>query len=320
MNARPAFLPAAADPEAAFLAACALDVTAFKPGNVSLDSPGHGMVAEDFLVSAATAAPHLCAPGSRVGVRVYRAIEATRTAVGQNTNLGIVLLAAPLLHAAQRRESGRPLAEALGATLDELDREDADWAFRAILLAAPAGLGDSPRHDVRSPPSASLLEAMAEAAGRDSVARQYATGYRDVLGLGLSTLARSRRAGNDDGIAAVDVYLAFLAAFPDSHVARKHGAAVAEETRRMASDCAGDIARITDRAAVRRRLEALDRALKTAGVNPGTSADLTVATLLADRLRGPAHTPPRSRPGLDTPGLPANDSARAGHSETTESV
>ena len=36
-----------------------------------------------------------------VGERIYRAVAATRAAVGTNTNLGIVLLAAPLAHAAR---------------------------------------------------------------------------------------------------------------------------------------------------------------------------------------------------------------------------
>jgi triphosphoribosyl-dephospho-CoA synthase len=68
----------------------------------------------------------------------------------------------------------------------------------------------------------------------------------------------------------------FLAAFPDSHVARKFGAAAAERVRAeavalVAAGLQGDTA----------ALLAFDRRLKHAGINPGTTADLTVASLLA---------------------------------------
>ena len=98
----------------AFRAACELDVLAFKPGNVGVDSPGHGMTAQDFLTSAEVAAPHLAKRGLPLGERIYRAVEATRHAVACNTNLGIVLLAAPLIHAAQNRAGGETDRKSVG--------------------------------------------------------------------------------------------------------------------------------------------------------------------------------------------------------------
>ncbi|MDD5364621.1 MAG: triphosphoribosyl-dephospho-CoA synthase [Gallionellaceae bacterium] len=271
-------------PAAAFIEACALDVSAFKPGNVSHDSPGHGMTADDFLLSAAAAAPPLADPALGVGERIYRAIEATHRAVACNTNLGIVLLAAPLIHAAQNRRPGETLAGRLHHTLAGLDREDAEWAYRAICLAAPAGLGTSPRHDVRTRPAVSLLTAMAEAAQRDRIACQYANGYADIFASGLPALRRERiRLGSDER-AGVLVYLGYLAEFPDSHVARKHGLATAERVQGMARSCLDELSRCPDWRSVRTRIEALDQAFKSAAINPGTSADLTVATWLADRL------------------------------------
>ena len=84
----------------AFLDACLLDVLALKPGNVGVHGAGHGMQAVDFLRSARAAAPAIAAEQASVGERIHAAIAATRAAVGVNTNLGIVLLAAPLAHAA----------------------------------------------------------------------------------------------------------------------------------------------------------------------------------------------------------------------------
>jgi triphosphoribosyl-dephospho-CoA synthase len=80
----------------AFVDACLLDVLALKPGNVGVHGAGHGMQALDFLRSARAAAPAIAAEKASVGERIHAAIAATRAAAGVNTNLGIVLLAAPL--------------------------------------------------------------------------------------------------------------------------------------------------------------------------------------------------------------------------------
>ena len=87
----------------AFLHACALDVAVRKPGNVSQGSAGHRMQAEQFLRSAEVSAPALTLSGASVGQRIEAAMRATWAAVGCNTNLGIVLLCAPLAAAAEQR-------------------------------------------------------------------------------------------------------------------------------------------------------------------------------------------------------------------------
>lgn len=269
---------------AAFLRACELDVLALKPGNVGVDSPGHGMTAEDFRASAKVAAPILCDAGLTLGERVYWAMEATWDAVGCNTNLGILLLAAPLVHAAQHRLPDESLLQRLRRTLAGLGREDADWVYRAIRLANPAGLGRSERHDVSQPPAVSLLAAMHEAAPRDRVARQYASAYADVFEIGLPSLRAGRARWNNEERAVSAAFMAFLTAFPDSHVLRKYGAASAEAARAQAAACQAGLDRCADWPAARARLMELDAAFKAAHINPGTSADLTVATCLAERL------------------------------------
>ncbi len=60
-------------------------------------------------------------------------MRATRQAVGTNTNLGIVLLCAPLIRAAEM--AGGDLRENLGKVLDGLDVEDTAAVFEAIVLA-----------------------------------------------------------------------------------------------------------------------------------------------------------------------------------------
>ena len=85
----------ALDARAAFLWACELDVATPKPGNVSVAVAGHGMQASMFVASAEAAAPALFAARRRVGERIEEAMRASFAVAGCNTNLGIVLLAAP---------------------------------------------------------------------------------------------------------------------------------------------------------------------------------------------------------------------------------
>jgi triphosphoribosyl-dephospho-CoA synthase len=267
----------------AFKAACLAELDAPKPGNVHVFASGHRMTAAEFERSAAAAAVSIAAHGARVGTRILAAVDATFAAVSANTNLGIVLLCAPLAAAAGQASSD--LRTALAQVLAELDVEDARLAFRAIVRAAPAGLGRAERHDVFKPATATLREAMAAAADRDRIARQYASGFEDIFELGEPALVTMSGQTQDPRWVTLAVYMAFLSAFPDSHIVRKHGTEIAEKTRRTA-DLFQSRLRSSERPdELLSDLLVWDAELKRAGINPGTSADLTVATLFVNRLR-----------------------------------
>jgi len=266
----------------AFKAACIAELDALKPGNVHVFAAGHRMTIEQFVQSADAAAGALSAPGARVGRRILDSVEATFDAVGTNTNLGVVLLCAPLAAAADSNPSD--LRAALARVLDDLDAEDASLAFRAIVRAAPAGLGRVARNDVTQPAQATLKQAMADAADRDRVARQYATVYADIFEAGLAALAAAVGRGWDQKSAVLAVYLGFLSAFPDSHIVRKYGAPVAVDVQRTATKFHRELQSARDPAHLDAELLTWDAALKARNINPGTSADLTVATLFAREL------------------------------------
>jgi len=274
---------------AAFTAACLAELDALKPGNVHRHAPGHGMTVADFVASAEAAAPALAAAGASVGQRILVAVSATRAAVGQNTNLGIVLLCAPLAVAAER--AADPAAffwPALEATLRDLTVDDARLAYRAIRLASPGGLGRSGEADVADEPSVTLLDAMRLATGRDRIAWNYANGMAEIRDVGLPRLKTLLAAGWAEPWAVTGTFLAFLGRIPDSHVARKFGTPAAEELRARAAAVETELIASPDPTRLLTDLLALDAGLKAAGLNPGTSADLTVATLFARDLAGRA--------------------------------
>jgi triphosphoribosyl-dephospho-CoA synthase len=290
---------AVARARASFLCACTLDVAVRKPGNVSVHSAGHRMQSSMFIASAHAAAAPLFRPGAGVGERVQAAVEASWSVAHCNTNLGILLLCAPVAVAVERwPEASHPAAwrAAISEVLGGLSLADAEHAYRAIARANPGGLGDAPAEDVRMAPSIDLRAAMALAAGRDSIARQYRDGYADLFDLALPALGPhfaghlSARLADPKGVdcsapdaattASVQrLYLAWLSTFPDSHIVRKHGEAVAQTV--MASAQAWRGATEVDASPA---FAAWDESLKTQGINPGTSADLTVATLMVAGL------------------------------------
>ncbi|MFG1185609.1 triphosphoribosyl-dephospho-CoA synthase [Xanthobacter aminoxidans] len=266
-----AFAPA--EVAEAFSAACLAELSALKPGNVHVFAAGHGMETTQFEAAAAAAAPAIARAGASVGARVLAAVEASLAVAGCNTNLGIILLCAPL---AVTAEGGGPLRDQLVRVLDGLNLADAGNAFHAIAAASPGGLGASAEADVRAPASITLREAMALAADRDAIARQYVTGYADLFALGVPALA----GGPLERRRIEDAYLAFLATLPDSHIARKFGAEHAEVVRQEAMALRGGLSGLSP-GERHDALLAFDTSLKARGLNPGTSADLTVASIFA---------------------------------------
>ncbi|WP_353843239.1 triphosphoribosyl-dephospho-CoA synthase [Mesorhizobium sp.] len=271
---------------AAYKDACRMEIEALKPGNVHLFADGHGMSAAQFMTSAEVSSVPLTDPRLPVGQRMLEAVRATRLAVATNTNLGIILLAGPLLCAAEMAGAqlhDNRLRDNLDAVLRAMSIDDTKAVFEAIVAAAPGGLGEA-ENDVRQEPKVHLLDAMREAADRDMIARQYVTGFGDVFGVGLAALQAALARGEGGMWPTVFAYMAFLAVFPDSHVVRNHGAEVANQARQQALAVEAALHGNDDEASRIRLLMELDRRLKANNVNPGTSADLTVATLLVHTL------------------------------------
>jgi triphosphoribosyl-dephospho-CoA synthase len=263
------------------LIACLLEVSADKPGNVTPRHDFPDMTFADMVRSAAALAPVFETERVRtagVGKLIADGVRATAAVTASNTNLGIVLLFAPLARAAVTRADSESLRGAVERVLAALDVGDAAAAFQAIVSAQPGGLGDAVKHDVRDPPRVTLREAMAVAAGRDSIASEYASGYAIVFESGLPLLNDALRDGASTLDAIVSLHVGLLATHVDTLIARKAGA-----------DAAGAVSQTAR--AVRdgsRTVEQLDADLRRDGhrLNPGTTADLVAATLLAAQLTG----------------------------------
>lgn len=264
--------------------ACLLEASAPKPGNVSPGRPFRDATYDDFLAAASAIGPALArAADQPLGDTILAAVRATREWTRANVNLGIVLLLAPLARAALRDTPGS-LHARTARVLAETTVHDATCAYEAIRLAAPGGLGHAATQDVSAPPSVSLREAMALAADRDAIAREYASGFATTFDVGAPALRRARYDGLSWNDAVVETALALLAHASDSLIARKLGGAAAVDVSRQAAQVLAEGGPRTARG--RAVLERFDAGLRDPANarNPGTTADLCAAAIFVTLL------------------------------------
>ena len=266
----------------AFKAACMAELEALKPGNVHIFADGHGMTVQDFIASAEAASVVIAQPNLSLGERILHSVQATQKVIACNTNLGIILLCAPLIHAALQ-PSTLTFMQSLKSALANTTIEDAENTFAAIRLANPAGLGESAQFDVHKTATCTLLVAMQTAANRDSagdmIAQQYTNNYAEImesLVVYQQALVRWQR----PAWAATAVHLHFMAHFLDSHIVRKYGETIAKLVLNEALKHEGEFLKAYNPKNYLAPLLKFDEALKKRRLNPGTSADLTVTTLL----------------------------------------
>ena len=269
-----------------YLEACELELQTFKPGNVSVYADGHDMVVDDFRLSAKVSAQSIANPKYSLGEKIYYAVRQTREAVGCNTNLGILLLAAPLFEAVKYLTVSVSLQQAVERVLKETTLADANWVFKAIALANPGGLGHSEHQDVHREASVTLVEAMDLAKDKDRIAAQYAMGYKDIFTVAILMYNSSMDRCCDPRVASLSVYAGLLSHFPDSHIERKYGKKYSDLVQNKMENIAIRLLGSDDFSAIEETLYEIDSEFKGLGINPGTTADLTVTTLLAVFIQG----------------------------------
>ena len=254
--------------------ACLLEASAPKPGNVHPGAASADLTFADFVRSAEVVSPILARSRELgVGYAICDAVCRTHEVVGKNTNLGIILLLAPLAAV----PTGTPLRRGISSVLSHLTQIDAQWAYQAIRTAAPGSMGTVPQQDVSQRPSVTLLDAMRLAVDRDGVARQYATDFHDVFSVGIPLISGFKQFSHRWQEAVVCVHLNLMRTFPDSLIARKCGVDEARHSAKLAGKVLD--AGWPERSDGHECLKDLDAWLRAKGNqrNPGTTADIVTA-------------------------------------------
>lgn len=254
------------------------------PGAVDRDHDHPDLHFAHLLAGAVGAGDGLAdaAAGGPVGAAFETAVRGMAGAqTAGNTQFGALLALVPLVRAAATEELTPEGVQAVvaGTTVDDA------VAFCHAFDHVDVALADPPTElaeiDVRDPAGAAravehrewtLATLMDRSAGADAIAREWTTGFERSFGAAAAIAAA-------DGPVAdwgASVFLELLAEAPDTHIATRHDAATAQrvsERARATVEGNGDP-------------DVLARDLLTAGINPGTTADLLAAGLFVALERG----------------------------------
>lgn len=247
--------------------AMVLEVSAFpKPGNVDRCHDYPDTRLEHFLASAIFVRPAFdeAARSPRgTGRLIKRAVELTSGHSGGNTHFGAFILLIPLIQ-------GEDISGAV-RVVQHTDTEDAVEFYRAFGLTSVRILARD-ELDVHDPGvldqlitrKMTLLDVMRHSAENDMVSREWVNGFtRTRRGADMLQEHGCGRAS------IVKTFLALLAQEPDTLVIKKLGMEVAQKTMEQAREVL----------AGRSGLENFDRACIAGAVNPGSTADLIIASI-----------------------------------------
>jgi triphosphoribosyl-dephospho-CoA synthase len=298
--------------------AALLEVSAYpKPGNVHRTRDFPGTRYEHFLagsVALAKAMRELAKQGFEaergligwcdidIGVLALEAVTDTLFwQRGGNVNLGAVLLFAPIAAAGgaalqgNKRIDATRLRESLRKVIECTTPEDSIAVYKAIRMAmTPSALGEVDDLDVHDDSSLNrirdegltLKDVFRRCSDRDSICGEWVTEFETTYEVGYPYLNKSLEISEDINSAVVDTFLFILSGHPDSLIRRKSGLERAEEVSRRAKMILDEGGSGSERGG--EMLRRLDRELQEAGgdLNPGTTADLTAASIFVALLGG----------------------------------
>jgi triphosphoribosyl-dephospho-CoA synthase len=259
--------------------ACLWEATARKVGNVH-PKRGFADCTYEHFVRSADCFDGLDFSGDQFGSTLLKCVRFTKQHVGVNTNLGILLLLAPLLHAKEMTN------ECLEDLINRQDEDSTEMIYEAIRVANPGGLGKVATNDVRAKMTIGLRTAMAQAAPFDLIAAEYVNGFSMTRYDALHGVQRAYFHYHCVELAVIHAHLLLMANHPDSLIVRKNG----DEIGWNVQDGAARVFNAGGPALPEGRKlgVAFDTYLRSDGnkLNPGTSADLVCAGIFVALLTG----------------------------------
>jgi triphosphoribosyl-dephospho-CoA synthase len=294
------------------------EVSANKPGNVNFVVGFEGTRVEHFLASAVAASSSFEKAAKR-GIAIAKGkLKVSEAGMGKlmrdcvadidawqhggNTLLGTVMLFIPMAVAAgmtPTNEKGefdlKKLRENIKLVVESTTPQDAVYLYDAIAVASPSGLNDAPDLSVTSADSkarlvrenVSLFKVFQIAEGYDDICYEWVHTFPVTFDLAypylLDQLKTKRKCLNT---AITHTFLKVLSERPDTFISRKVGK---EKTLEVSKD-AKHVLELggLETAAGKESILQFDRKLRESGnnYNPGTTADITAATLALSTLGG----------------------------------
>lgn len=276
--------------------ASALEVSGYpKPGNVHRTRDYDDMVFEDFIISGIVigdtireACSDVDVENPKLGKYILQAVAETDKWIQNNTNLGIVMMITPIAVAAAVSDSFDDIRENVKLVMANTSVGDACDLYDAINIADAGGMGDQDEYDVASENAKqelrdnnqTMYDVLKISAPWDMLAREMTSDMPAVFELGYPTYHKliQEKSQNESCILT---FLTILSHVPDTLISRKYDNDEALKVSLMTRD----LLKMKDSPDFHERLQEFDDYLFKNKYNPGTTADLTAASIFVSYLK-----------------------------------
>ena len=276
--------------------ASALEVSGYpKPGNVHRTRDYDDMVFEDFVISGIVigdtireACTDVDVDNPELGKYILQAVAETDRWIKNNTNLGIVMMTTPIAVSASISDSFDDIRENIKFLMGNTSVGDACDLYDAINIADAGGMGDQDEYDVASDNAKqelrdngqTMFDVLKISAPWDMLAREMTSDMPAVFEIGYPTYhkLREEKSQND---ACLLTFLTILSHVPDTLISRKYG----DEEALKISLMTRDLLKMKDSPDFIDRVGEFDDYMFKNKYNPGTTADLTAASIFVSYLK-----------------------------------
>ena len=273
-----------------------------KPGNVHRTRNYDDMVFQDFVISGVVIGDTMEEVANQakeiddlskaeLGKFILQAVNETNRWIETNTNLGIMMMCIPIAASAAISNSFDEIQENVGRFMDATTVEDAVNLYDAINVADAGGMGDQEECDVMSEKAKDELRANNQtmydvlkiSAGWDRLANELTSKMPVCFEIGYPTFSHLWETCDDVDVinkATVLTFMTILSQIPDTLISRKYGNEIAESV----SGKDEEILKFKDDDSFVEKLLEFDDYLYENKYNPGTTADLTAASIFLSYL------------------------------------
>ena len=270
----------------AFEYSCKLDVFSIKPGNVCLNYPAYGMNHKDFLQSSMACSDIICDKNLDIADKILESVKASIDVVGCNTNLGIILLCAPIANAIYMNKNHKFDQNNLKNLIEGINEKQTKKIYKAISIANAGAMGEKGKFDLNNSKiiNFSFIDAMRYASSYDYIAYQYSTNFSNIINNISKDWRNYFNFMDNDEHATTATFLKLISTTPDSLISRKYGIDKAKEVSKRLKNIADEYCSLKNPNILNNQLLLLDSELKIQKINPGTTADVVVASIFLNRL------------------------------------
>ncbi len=279
--------------------ASVLEVSGYpKPGNVHRTRNFEDMVFEDFIISGVVigdtvreATSHAKNIGqdydkAEIGKFILEAVKETDKWIANNTNLGIMMMSIPIASAAAISGSFEDLQVNISCLMKNTTVEDAINLYDAINIADAGGMGSQDEFDVMSEKAKeelrvnnqTMYDVLEISSSWDRLANELTSSMPVCFEIGYLCFNSLKEESINK--ATVLTFLTILSQVPDTLISRKYGDEIAQEV----SDKAKDLLKFREDSSFLTKLNKFDDYLYENKYNPGTTADLTAASIFISYL------------------------------------